>query len=191
MRTLKRICITTLVFLLPFTCISGCRERAQTEGEAQTRVKAKVQQEADLKKLHVVTTLFPYYDFTRQIAGDQVELTMVVPAGMDSHSFEPTPADIQTIQEADVLICNGGAMEHWVSQTLEALDTSEMTVITMMDYVDAVEEELVEGMEAAHGHGEDGHREDAHKEDRHINEQNQIEYDNTDQKWPKPKIPIK
>ena len=44
-------------------------------------------------KLNVVTTLFPYYDFARQIAGDAVDLTMVVPAGMDSHSFEPTPAD--------------------------------------------------------------------------------------------------
>lgn len=191
MRTLKRICITTLVFLLPFTCISGCRGRAQTEGEAQIRAKAKVQQEADLKKLHVVTTLFPYYDFTRQIAGDQVELMMVVPAGMDSHSFEPTPADIQTIQEADVLICNGGAMEHWVSQTLEALDTSEMTVITMMDYVDAVEEELVEGMEAAHGHGEDGHREDDHKEERHRDDPHEIEIEYDEHIWTSPKNAIK
>ena len=42
-------------------------------------------------RLNVVTTLFPYYDFLRQSAGDRIELTMVVPAGMDSHSFEPTP----------------------------------------------------------------------------------------------------
>ena len=41
---------------------------------------------------------------------------MVVPAGMDSHSFEPTPADIRLIQNADVLICNGAAMEHWLSE---------------------------------------------------------------------------
>ena len=50
-------------------------------------------------KLKVAVTLFPYYDFVRQIAGDQVDLQMVIPAGMDSHSFEPTPADIRTIQE--------------------------------------------------------------------------------------------
>ena len=61
-------------------------------------------------KLNVVTTLFPYYDFARQIAGDAVDLTMVVPAGMDSHSFEPTPRDIRIMQEADVIIANGGAM---------------------------------------------------------------------------------
>ncbi len=82
---------------------------------------------------------------------------MVVPAGMDSHSFEPTPADVQTIREADVLICNGGALEHWLSQVLNAVDSSAMTVVTGMDYVDTVQEELVEGMEEEeHQHQEDG-----------------------------------
>ena len=104
-------------------------------------------------KLNVVTTLFPYYDFARQIAGDAVDLTMVVPAGMDSHSFEPTPADIRTIQHADVLISNGGTMEHWLDETLAALDTTNMAIVTMMDYVDTVQEEIVEGMEdAEHDH---------------------------------------
>ena len=63
-------------------------------------------------RLFVVTTIFPYYDFVRQIGGDRVRLNLVVPAGMDSHSFEPTPADMITIQKADLMICNGGAMEH-------------------------------------------------------------------------------
>nr|WP_252198414.1 metal ABC transporter substrate-binding protein [Clostridium sp. MCC353] len=111
------------------------------------------------KKLQVVTTLFPYYDFTRQITGDLVDLTLVVPAGMDSHSFEPTPADMLAIQNADVLICNGGEMEHWLSEVLDAVDTSEMKVITMMDYVETFEEETVEGMEegAEHHHSEEEH----------------------------------
>ncbi len=101
----------------------------------------------------MAVTLFPYYDFVRQIAGDQVDLQMVIPAGMDSHSFEPTPADIRTIQHADVLISNGGTMEHWLDETLAALDTTNMTIVTMMDYVDTVQEEIVEGMEdAEHDH---------------------------------------
>ena len=58
-------------------------------------------------RLCVVTTIFPYYDFVRQIAGDRVKLKLVVPAGMDSHSFEPTPADMIAMQEADVLVLNG------------------------------------------------------------------------------------
>lgn len=99
---------------------------------------------------------------------------MVVPAGMDSHSFEPTPADMRLIQNADVLICNGGAMEHWLSEVLEAIDTSEMTVVTMMDYVDTVEEEMVEGMEEGHGHGDHEHEAFELDEDGHREE---IEYD--------------
>ena len=72
-------------------------------------------------RLCVVTTIFPYYDFVRQIAGDRVKLKLVVPAGMDSHSFEPTPADMIAMQEADVLVLNGGEMEHWVGQVLDSL----------------------------------------------------------------------
>jgi len=124
------------------------------------------------KPLKVVATLFPYYDFTRQIAGSLIDLEMVVPAGMDSHSFEPTPADMRKIQEADVLICNGGAMEYWVSQVLEAIDREDLTVAVMMDCVETVEEELTEGMESpAHSHGEwdqeslHGHESEDHEEE--------------------------
>lgn len=109
-------------------------------------------------KMKVAVTLFPYYDFVRQIAGNQVDLTLVVPAGMDSHSFEPTPADMRTIQNADILICNGGVMEHWLSQVLDAVDTSHMVVMTMMDYVDVVEEKFTEGMEDGE-HPDHPHRE--------------------------------
>lgn len=127
----------------------------------------------DNGKLKVVTTLFPYYDFVRQIAGEQVDLTLVVPAGMDSHSFEPTPADMMTIQNADILICNGGEMEHWLLQVLDAIDTSEITMITMMDYVEVFEEELAEGMEDGHEHekvqGDDYIDHDGHEQE--------IEYD--------------
>lgn len=111
-------------------------------------------------QLNVVTTLFPYYDFVRQIAGDDVEITLVIPAGMDSHSFEPTPADMRTIQNADILISNGGTMEHWLDEVLDAVDTSDMTVVTMMDYVDTVEEEIVEGMEDDEDHDHEEHEHD-------------------------------
>jgi zinc transport system substrate-binding protein len=142
-------------------------------------------------RLKVVTTLFPYYDFVRQIAGDDVELTMIVPAGMDSHSFEPTPADMRTMQAADLMICNGGAMETWVESVLDALDTSDMRVVTLMDYVDTYEEEIVEGMEdddhdhAGHDHSHDSHdnhgdaheNHDDHDVQDHDGHEIEIEYD--------------
>ena len=137
--------------------LGGCAQTEESQGAFDASPEAA-------GKLKVAVTLFPYYDFVRQIAGDQVDLQMVIPAGMDSHSFEPTSADIRTIQHADVLISNGGTMEHWLDETLAALDTTSMTIVTMMDYVDTVEEEIVEGMEDAdhdhdhaHVHAADDH----------------------------------
>lgn len=165
----KKACVFFTVMLLSVGLAAGCGGRRQEPDGNWT--EDHVQAEGAKEKLKVVTTLFPYYDFTRQIAGDKVELTMVVPAGMDSHSFEPTPADMRTIQEADILICNGGAMEQWVSQVTEALVTSHMTVVTMMEYVDAVEEEIVEGMEdEEHEHGHDSHEEHSHREEHEYDE---------------------
>ena len=137
--------------------LGGCAQTEESQGAFDASPEAA-------GKLKVAVTLFPYYDFVRQTAGDQVDLQMVIPAGMDSHSFEPTPADIRTIQHAEVLISNGGTMEHWLDETLAALDTTSMTIVTMMDYVDTVEEEIVEGMEDAdhdhdhaHVHAADDH----------------------------------
>ena len=151
--------------------LAGCAGRTpklpETEGALNPQVSEEANpsasQEEPLKEepLKVVTTVFPYYDFTRQISGGliesgQVELELIVPAGMDSHSFEPTPADIIKIQDADLIICNGGAMEQWFERVLDSLDTQNQQVITMMDYVDTVEEEIVEGMEAEeHDHSHD------------------------------------
>lgn len=132
------------------------------------------------ESLRVVTTVFPYYDFTRQIAGElldsgEIELELIVPAGMDSHSFEPTPEDMVKIQEADIIICNGGAMEHWFEQVADALDLENQKVITMMDYVDTVEEEIVEGMEHEHSHEDHGHQEESGLYD--DGHEEEIEYD--------------
>ena len=69
-------------------------------------------------RLRVVCTLFPYYDFVRQIGGDAVDVTLLVPAGRETHSFEPTPRDVIRISEADVFIYNGGESEQWVNDIL-------------------------------------------------------------------------
>lgn len=147
-----------LAFLLVFSCVlTACTPRRGAASSDSSSNPLKGADASGDTRLNVVTTLFPYYDFLRQIAGDSIRLTMVVPAGMDSHSFEPTPADMITIQNADLLVCNGGTMEQWLSQVLDSFEegTGPKRVVTMMDYVDVVQEELVEGMEdgEAHDHG--------------------------------------
>ena len=123
-------------------------------------------------KMQVVCTLFPYYDFARQIGGDDVDVTLVVPAGRETHSFEPTPMDVIRISQADVFIYNGGESEQWVADILDAAGEDIPCVLSMMDAAELHEEELVEGMQggaSAHGH----HDHDEDDED----DGEEIEYD--------------
>lgn len=117
-------------------------------------------------KLSVVTTIFPQYDFVRQIAGDNVQLTMLLKPGAESHTYEPTPQDIVKIQECDLFIYNGGEGDVWVDSILESLD-KKVDTIALMDCVETVEEEIVEGMqEEEHDHE---HEDEAEPElDEHV-----------------------
>ena len=113
-------------------------------------------------RLRVVCTLFPYYDFVRQIGGDAVDVTLLVPAGRETHSFEPTPRDVIRISEADVFIYNGGESEQWVSDILDAAGENIPCVLSMMDAAELYEEEYAEGMQGASGHGHDDHDDHDH-----------------------------
>ncbi len=127
------------------------------------------------ERLSVTTTLFPYYDFVRQIAKDKVKLRLIIPSGMDSHSFEPTPADIIAIQNSDLFLYNGGEMEQWADVVLDSAGHPGLRAEAMMDYVETVEEELVEGMEDA---GEHEHKEHSYGEMEYLPGQlHEIEYD--------------
>ena len=80
-------------------------------------------------KLQIVTTLFPQYDFARVIGGDKVDVTLLLPAGMESHSYEPTPADIIKINKADLFIYTGESMEQWAHSIIESVDSNEVYVL--------------------------------------------------------------
>ena len=92
--------------------------------------------EPDDGKLNVVCTLFPYYDFVRQIGGGDVNVTLLIPAGRETHSFEPTPLDVIRLQRADVFIYNGGESELWVEDILSSSGGRIGAALAMMDYAD-------------------------------------------------------
>lgn len=104
--------------------------------------------------LSIVTTLFPAYDFAREIAGENNTVTLLVPPGSEAHSFEPTPKDIVTIEKCDLLICNGGESEAWLDEILDGLD-NEIRVISMLDCVNALTEEIKDGMQTKEEGGEE------------------------------------
>ena len=136
---------------------------------------AAPQETADDGKMSVVCTLFPYYDFARQIAGDRASVTLLLSPGREAHSFEPTPRDALTIANADVFIYNGGEGETWVEDLLDAAGENVGNAACMMDYVDTREEEIVEGMQV-HEHEHDEEHEHDH-EHGHETDSDEIEYD--------------
>lgn len=115
------------------------------------------EQEQEDGRLSVVATVFAPYDFARQLVGERGEVTLLLPPGSESHSYEPTPKDIIGIQNCDLFIYVGGESDAWVADVLESVGEGVRTV-TLMDCVELLEEEHVEGMETEHEH-EDGETE--------------------------------
>lgn len=158
---------------------------------------------ADDGRLRVVTTLFPYYDFARAVAGDRADVTLLLSPGREAHSFEPTPLDAVTISRADVFIYNGGEGEVWADDMLDAVGEDIGTVLRMMDFVDAREEEFSEGMQGAdshdhahdHDHDHDHDEPDAHDHELHDHaehdhdDSDEVEYD--EHIWTSPKNAIR
>jgi len=80
-------------------------------------------------KIKIVASLFPLYDFTRQIGQQKVDVTLLLPPGVEAHAFEPTPADMKRLSRADVFIFTGRFMEPWVSDLLKGVENEKLVVI--------------------------------------------------------------
>ena len=112
-------------------------------------------------RLNIVTTIFPEYDWVREILGDNAEnanVTMLLDNGVDLHSYQPTADDILKIADCDLFIYVGGESDDWVEDALKETTNKNMKVINLLDILgDGVKpEEMVEGMqEAEHDHSKE------------------------------------
>lgn len=135
--------------------------------------EAKTTEETD-KKLNIVTTIFPEYDWTRAILGDRaddVNLTMLLDNGTDLHSFQPAVKDIMKVSSCDLLIYVGGESDQWIEDALESAQNKDMKTINLMEVLgDSIkEEETVEGMqESDHDHDHDHEDEEEKEYDEHV-----------------------
>lgn len=120
MKKLVSIFLSTVIICSLFS-ISGC---GKTE---------KVQKSDG--KISIVTTIFPYYDFVRQLAGDKADVRLLLSPGSDPHSYEPTPSDILAIENCDLFIYNGGESDEWVDGVLSSIENKNVKVMKMMEYV--------------------------------------------------------
>ncbi len=108
--------------------------------------------------IQVVCTIFPAYDWVREIAADvtDIEITMLVKNGTDLHSYQPSVQDIASIASADLFCYVGGTSDAWVDDALTTSDNDAMQTVSLVDVADADEEVIVEGMQAdAHDHEHD------------------------------------
>lgn len=174
---MKKWISISLAVLLSIICIPF-------GGEYEVNAGTK---DASDKKLKIVATIFPEYDWARAVLGDcldEVELTMLLDNGTDLHSFQPAVKDIMKVSSCDLLIYVGGESDQWIEDVLESAQNENMQTINLMEVLEdrLKEEETVEGMQGhnhSHTHEEEHHHDEAEEEDEehHHEDDHDAEYD--------------
>ena len=143
---MKKILALLLALWIPAAVLSGCAPQDDS---------------AASNKLNIVTTIFPAYDWVREILGaetDRAEITMLLDSGVDLHSYQPTVDDIVKISDCDLFLYVGGESDGWVDDALKNAPNKERKVIRLLDVLgdSAKAEETVAGMqEEEHDHEEE------------------------------------
>ena len=151
---MKKYISILLAAVMAVCCLSACGQNNSNKQIKDTN-----------KQIKVVTTIFPEYDWVKEIAGDKVsdmDLTMLLDNGVDLHSYQPTADDIMKISDCDLFIYVGGESDAWVEDALKEAVNKDMKVINLLDVLgnSVKEEEVVEGMEAEEEEEEDGAEEE-------------------------------
>ena len=111
------------------------------------------------EKITVITSLFPQYDFVRQIAKDKVDVSLLLPAGVEPHSFEPTPQTIVTIGDADIFIYTNAMMEPWIEKVIDNVISDSLLIVESSLGIEYIE----------HAHEDEEHEDEEHGElDPHV-----------------------
>ena len=126
-------------------------------------------------RLKVVATVFAEYDFLRNIAGDVIDLQMLMLPGVDLHTYDPAPKDMKMVHNADLFVTIGGESDAWADKIIDSVDNDKLQTIRLMDCVKVVREEVVEGMQAEeedhdHDHAEEATSEEHSKEEKEFDE---------------------
>ena len=177
-----------LSILVAIMMVLGCAKKESTgsseaeSGSSVTESSSVAESKSEeTKKLNIVTTIFPAYDWVKQIVGDNknVEISFLIDKGVDLHSYQASAADIAKITESDLFVYVGGDSDDWAEDIIK--ENPNLKYINMVDSIGeaALAEELVEGMQEEeehehegeeHAHEEGEHEEHAHEEGEHDHE---------------------
>jgi len=146
-----------IVLIIISLVMVGCTNDPNTIG-----VIEEVSEEPNLLKVY--TSFYPYYDFSKNVGGDIVQINTIVPSGTEPHSFEPSPKTIAELEKADVFIYNGLDMEPWLDKVLNLLEGNDIYIVDASSAV-----ELINYGKENHGHDHDDEDDDDHGQyDPHI-----------------------
>ena len=115
---MKKVLIICAALVLAVVLFAAVRSR-----------RPPAQAAPDTRKLKVVTTLFPLYDMARAIGGGKTEVSLLLPPGVEPHSFEPKPGDMARVNEAGIFIYTGGSMEPWAEDIIRSVTNMELLVV--------------------------------------------------------------
>ncbi|WP_434501084.1 metal ABC transporter substrate-binding protein [Peribacillus frigoritolerans] len=147
-----------LVALICFTAMVGCSNEEE--------VKNQGEKESANEKIHIVTTFYPMYEFTKNITKDKAQVDLLIPSNIEPHDWQPTPKDMAAIQHADLLVYNSPFMETWIFSIQESLDKDGPLFIEASEGIP-----LMEGTEeeSDQDNGESDHHDEDHKQfDPHV-----------------------
>ena len=148
---MKNVFSALLAALMLVGILTGCTNQAEMPTVTATPAGSQAQPTAE-EKIRIVTTIFPEYDWVREILGDKAdsaEITMLLDKGVDLHSYQPTADDLIKISDCDLFVYVGGESDGWVDDALKNATNKNRKVINLLDVLgDSVkEEETVEGMQ--------------------------------------------
>lgn len=140
-----------LVLFAAVILIVGCGKKEET---------STVDQKSSTNKIKVVTTFYPMYEFTKNIAGDKADVQLLIPSTIEPHDWEPSPKDMANIQKADVFVYNSEYMETWVANVKKSISSNQLSYveaskgITLGKGAEGEEEEHHDDEEEHHHHHE-------------------------------------
>ena len=163
---MKKLISILLVTVMVILGISACGQKNPSAKDSTTEKNTD-------KKIKVVTTIFPEYDWVKEIAGyagENMEITMLLDNGVDLHSYQPTTADLAKVSDCDLFIYVGGESDAWVDGALKEAVNKNMKVINLLDVLgeSVKEEEVKEGMEAEEEQDEEDSQEEEPEYDEHV-----------------------
>ena len=163
---MKKLISILLVTVMVILGISACGQKNPSAKDSTTEKNTD-------KKIKVVTTIFPEYDWVKEIAGyagENKEITMLLDNGVDLHSYQPTTADLAKVSDCDLFIYVGGESDAWVDGALKEAVNKNMKVINLLDVLgeSVKEEEVKEGMEAEEEQDEEDSQEEEPEYDEHV-----------------------